>query len=161
MGIFPPNVLYFPENEPKYVNVFVEYPNGTDIEATDRFTRQIEKKVVEIVQPYSKVVESVIANVGEGTGDPNDMESIGNSDTPHKARITVNFVDFKYRDGISTTQIMDEIRAGISGYPGVSLTVAKNVDGPPAGKAVTIEITGDNIFTLVDIAERMKTHINE
>lgn len=161
MGIFPPNVLYFPENEPKYVNVFVEYPNGTDIEATDKLTKQLEKRVMEIIQPYSNVVESVIANVGEGTGDPNDMESIGNAETPHKARITVNFVDFKYRDGVSTTQIMDEIRAGIFGNPGVSITVAKNVDGPPAGKAVTIELIGDDIFTLVGIAERMKNFINE
>ncbi|MDQ3392990.1 MAG: efflux RND transporter permease subunit [Bacteroidota bacterium] len=161
MAIFPPNVLYFPDNEPKYVNVFIEFPNGTDIEATDRFTKLLEKKVVAIVEPYSKAVESVIANVGEGTGDPNDMSSIGNSETPHKARITVNFVDFKYREGISTTKIMDELREGISGNPGVSVTVAKNVDGPPAGKAVTIEVIGDDIFTLVDIAENMKTYINE
>lgn len=160
MGVFPPNVLYFPDNEPKYVNVFIEFPNGTDIEATDRFTKVLEKKVIEIVKPYSKIVESVIANVGEGTGDPNDMESIGNTDTPHKARITVNFVDFKYREGMSTTQVMDEIRAGIAGNPGVSVTVAKNVDGPPAGKAVTIELIGDDIYTLVDLAERMKNFIN-
>jgi len=161
MGVFPPNTLYFPENEPKYVNVFIEYPTGTDIEATDRFTKQIETKVIDIVKPYKKIVESVIANVGEGTGDPNDMSSIGQSDTPHKARITVNFVDFKYREGISTEMVMGKIRDGISGYPGVSVTVAKNVDGPPAGKPVTIEITGDEITTLVSTAERMKNFINE
>lgn len=161
MGIFPPKTLYFPENEPKYVNVFIEFPTGTDIDATDRFTKQIEKKVIEIVAPYRTAVESVIANVGEGTGDPNDMSSIGESDTPHKARITVNFVDFKYREGISTEHVLGQIRSGMSGFPGVSVTVAKNVDGPPAGKPVTIEITGDDIKTLVDIADRMKNYINE
>src|SRR5690606_8121116 len=121
----------------------------------------IETKVIDIVKPYKKIVESVIANVGEGTGDPNDMSSIGESDTPHKARITVNFVDFKYREGISTEEVMGKIRDGISGFPGVSVTVAKNVDGPPAGKPITIEITGDDIKTLVDIADRMKNFINE
>lgn len=161
MGIFPPKTLYFPENEPKYVNVFIEFPTGTDIDATDRFTKQIERKVIEIIEPYKTAVESVIANVGEGTGDPNDMSSIGESDTPHKARITVNFVDFKYREGISTEEVMGKIRDGISGFPGVSVTVAKNVDGPPAGKPITIEITGDDIKTLVDIADRMKNFINE
>jgi multidrug efflux pump len=161
MFVFPPKTLYFPENEPKYVNVFIEFPTGTDIEATNAFTKQIEKKVIDIVKPYKQIVESVIANVGEGTGDPNDMSSIGQSDTPHKARITVNFVDFKFRDGVSTEMIMAEVRNGISGYPGVSVTVAKNVDGPPAGKPITIEITGDEITTLVDIAERMKNYINE
>ena len=161
MAVFPPKTLYFPENEPKYVNVFIEYPTGTDIDATDRFTKQIEKRVIDIIAPYKVAVESVIANVGEGTGDPNDMSSIGESDTPHKARITINFVDFKYREGVSTENVMAKIREGISGFPGVSVTVAKNVDGPPAGKPVTIEITGDDLKTLVDIADRMKNFINE
>src|SRR5690606_16568569 len=52
MGIFPPNVLYFPENEPQYANVFIEFPTGTDIEETNRFTKQIEGKVMDIVKPY-------------------------------------------------------------------------------------------------------------
>jgi multidrug efflux pump subunit AcrB len=160
MGVFPPNVLYFPENEPLYSNVFIEFPTGTDIEETDKFTRQIEEKVIEIVKPYSAIVASVIANVGEGTNDPQDMSAIGQSDTPNKARITVNFVDFKYRNGQSTTEVMEKIRDGMQGYPGVAVTVTKNVDGPPAGKPVTIEITGDDINVLSDIAERMKNFIN-
>jgi multidrug efflux pump len=161
MFVFPPHVLYFPDNEPKYVNVFIEYPTGTDIDATDRFTKEIEKKVIEIVKPYKNAVESVIANVGEGTSDPNDMSSIGQQETPHKGRITVNFVDFKYRKGENTSEIMEEIRDGIQGFPGVSVTVTKNADGPPAGKPITIEIIGDDINTLVDMADRMKNFINK
>lgn len=161
MNIFPPNVLYFPENEPKYVNVFIEFPTGTDIEETNKFTKQIEEKVINIIQPYDKIVESVIANVGAGTSDPQDMSSIGMSDTPNLARITVNFVDFKYRDGVSTNEVMNKLRDGMGGYPGVAVTVAKNVDGPPAGKPITIEMTGDDIYVLADLADRVRTFINE
>jgi multidrug efflux pump len=161
MFVFPPDVIYFPENEPKYSNVFIEFPVGTDIEETNQFTKQIEDKVLNIVKPYNDVVESVVANVGQGTSDPQDMAAFGQSDTPNRARITVNFVDFKYRHGQSTTVITEAIRNGMQGHPGVSVTVAKNVDGPPAGKPVTIEITGDEFTTLADIADRMKNHINE
>ena len=161
MGVFPPNVLYFPENQPKYANVFVEFPTGTDIEETNVFTKQIERRVLDIVEPYGVAIESVIANVGEGTNDPQDMSSIGQSDTPNRARITVNFVDFKFREGINTNDVLEKIRDGIQGYPGVAVTVAKNVDGPPAGKPVTIEITGDDINVLADVAERMKNFINK
>jgi multidrug efflux pump subunit AcrB len=32
IGLVPPKTLFFPENEPQYVNVFIEAPIGTDID---------------------------------------------------------------------------------------------------------------------------------
>ncbi len=159
--IFPPKVLFFPENIPKYINVFIEYPVGGDIEETNEFTKGIEDRILEIIKPYEKAVESVVANVGAGTGDPMDMSSIGQAESPNKARITVNFVDFKYREGISTTEVLDKVREGISGFPGVSVTVDKNADGPPTGKPITIEVLGEDLETLISVSEQMKTYINE
>ncbi len=159
--VFPPKVIFFPINEPKYVNIFIEYPTGTDIEVTNKLTERIEDMVITLVKPYESIVESVIGNVGQGTGDPNDPSNIGMSDTPNKARITVNFVDYKYRNGQSTNTIMEEVRAAIGQYPGVTVTVDKNADGPPTGKPVNIEITGEDFSTLVRISEDMKKKINE
>ncbi len=161
MGIFPTKVIYFPVNVPKYINVFIEFPVGTDIEETNRFAEMIEDKVIELVKPYDNIVESVIGNVGQGTGDPNDPSNIGQADTPNKARITVNFVDFKYRNGINTEDILNEVREGIKGYPGVTVTVDKNADGPPTGKPIQIELAGDDYLTLTKVAEEMRKSINE
>ncbi|MEQ8425571.1 MAG: efflux RND transporter permease subunit, partial [Cyclobacteriaceae bacterium] len=161
MIAFPPKVIYFPVNVPKYINVFIEFPVGTDIEETNEFTAMIEDKVITLVKPYDNIVESVIGNVGQGTGDPNDPSNIGQADTPNKARITVNFVDFKYRDGVDTNVILDEVRDGIQGYPGVTVTVDKNADGPPTGKPIQIELSGDDYVTLTRLAEDMKKTINE
>ena len=36
MGIFPPKVEFFPENQPKQILVFIEYPEGTSIEKTNK-----------------------------------------------------------------------------------------------------------------------------
>ena len=47
---------------------------------------------------------SVIGQVGEGTSDPT-MGQQGGS-TPNKARITVDFVRFQDRDGISTEAVL-------------------------------------------------------
>lgn len=161
MVVFPPKILYFPENEPKYVNVFIEFPVGTDIEETNRFTEQVEDKVLSLVKEYGDVVESVIGNVGQGTGDPNDPSNIGQADTPNKARITVNFVDFKFRNGVGTNEILNKVREGIKGTPGVTVTVDKNADGPPTGKPIQIELSGDDYVTLTRVAEGMKKTINE
>lgn len=156
-----PNLVYFPKTSPKYINVFVEFPVGTDIEATNEFAENIEDIVVGVVEPYEEIVESVIANVGQGTSDPNDPSAFGEQDTPNKARITVNFVEFKYRGEIDTRDILSEIRGAIGEYPGVTVTVDQNADGPPAGKPISIEITGQDFATLIDISDEMKKMINE
>lgn len=160
MMIVPPEVEYFPKTEPKYVNVFVEYPIGTDVETTNDFAQKMEDIVIKTITPYESIVESVIANVGQGTADPNDPSAFGQKDTPNKARITVDFKEFKDRNGISTNVILDELRNAVRGYPGVLVTVDQNADGPPAGKPISIEISGDNFETLIDASERMKSYIN-
>src|SRR5690606_21954572 len=159
--VIPPKVIFFPINEPKYINVFIEYPTGTDIEVTNALTEKIENQVIAFVKPYESIVESVIGNVGQGTGDPNDPSNIGMSDTPNKARITVNFVDFKYRDGQSTTTIMEDLREKLRQYPGGNVTVERNADGPTTGKPINVEVSGEEFGTHVKISEEMKKQSNE
>jgi multidrug efflux pump len=150
---FPPKVEFFPENMPKYVNVFIEFPVGTDIDKTNEFTKQIESKVAEVIKPYDHIVESLIAKVGTDTADPNDPSAIGQSDTPNKARVTVNFVEFKLRDGINTTDVMAEIRKAVQGYPGVNIAVNKDAAGPPTGKPINLEVTGEDLTKLIEVTE--------
>ncbi|MEO9477752.1 MAG: efflux RND transporter permease subunit [Cyclobacteriaceae bacterium] len=161
MAIFPPNVEFFPKTDPKYINVFIEFPVGTDIERTNEFSTEIESQVIALVKPYEHIVESVIGNVGQGASDPNDPSSFGQQDTPNKARITINFKQFKEREGISTRDILNEVREAIDEYPGVTVTVDQNADGPPAGKPVSIEVSGVEYATLIEITENMKREINE
>lgn len=161
MAVFPPNVVYFPKTDPKYINVFIEFPVGSDIEATNVFTEKIEDIVIDVIEPYESIVESVIANVGQGTSDPNDPSAFGQQDTPNKARITVNFLEFKYRNGLDTKAILAEIRDAMEGYPGVAVTVDQNADGPPAGKPISIEVSGVEFATLIQITDEMKKKINE
>ncbi len=156
-----PQVEYFPINEPKYVNVFVEFPVGTDIETTNEFSKEIEAQVLEIVKPYDAIVESMTTNVGQGAADPNDPSAVGQSEEPHKARITVNFIENKLRGDFSTTDIMAEIREKVELRPGVTLTVDKDAAGPPTGKPVNLELIGEDLEVLVDLSERVSNQIAE
>ncbi len=160
MAVFTPQIIFFPENEPAYVNVFIEYPVGTDIETTNALAIQMEEEVVQVIQPYKSIVKSVVSNVGQGTSDPSDMSSVGQGETPHKARITVNFVEFKERLDVSTTTIMTEIRESLNNYPGVTVTVDKNSNGPPTGKPINIEISGEDFETIVALTDRFRNAIN-
>jgi multidrug efflux pump len=161
LGAFTPNVIFFPENEPKYVNVFIEMPIGTDIEATNEFTEKVNKRIDELIVPHLDIIESVITNVGQGATDPNDPSSIGSGDSPHKARVTINFVEIEERGRTLSSEVMEEIRAGLRGYAGVTVTVDKDANGPPVGKPISIEVSGDDFEGLIEITEQMKQFINE
>ncbi len=171
MGVLPPKVIFFPLGQPQYVNIFIEAPIGTDIEQTNEITKELEIRINDYITKFDDasgndihgtesnfLVKSVIAQVGEGTSDPSQGPSMAN--TPHKARITVSFVEFQYRRGVMTSDVMEEIRKIVKGIPGIQVTVDKNNDGPPVGKPINIEITGDDYDELIAQAENIKGFIN-
>ncbi len=161
LKVFTPETIFFPINQPKYVNVFIEFPVGTDIETTNDFARKINTRIEKIIEPYAFMVESIVTNVGQGTADPNDPSAIGTGDSPNKARITINFVEIEDRGDVLSSDVMEEIREGIRGYAGVTVTVDKDAAGPPVGKPISIEVTGEDFVTLTELTEKMKQFINE
>ena len=153
-----PKVTFFPSADPIYINTFIELPLGVDIEKTNEITKEVETKVLQILEKNEQIVEAVLTQIGENTSDPNQPPEPGL--TPHKARITVNFVPTQDRGGVSTREILNEIRGSIKNYAGVKIFVDKNADGPPTGKPINLEIRGDNIDTLVTLTARVKALIN-
>lgn len=153
-----PKVTFFPSADPIYINTFIELPLGVDIEKTNKITKEVETKVLQILEKNEQIVEAVLTQIGENTSDPNQPPEPGL--TPHKARITVNFVPTQDRGGVSTREILNEIRGSIKNYAGVKIFVDKNADGPPTGKPINLEIRGDNIDTLVTLTARVKALIN-
>jgi multidrug efflux pump subunit AcrB len=156
-GVRSPKVLFFPDNQPQLVNVFVEFPMGTSIEATNTFVDKMEDEVVAELKPYGGIIESVITQVGVGTSDPTQGPSI--QSTPHKAKITIGFVDYIFREGIDTNGAMEVIRELVKNYPGVLITVNKQENGPPVGNAVNIEFVGENYDQLIAYVDESKAYL--
>ena len=164
-----PDVLFFPVNQPHQVFVYIEYPEGTDIEKTKILTHEIEKKVIDVIdqytiqedgQAYNFMVESVISQVGEGSGNPM-IDGGSRGESPQKAKVTVSFREFKYRRGINSKEVMEKIRQAVQGYAGVSILVEKDVAGPPPGYAINIEVEGDNYLQLMRAVSNIRDYINE
>ncbi len=152
-----PKVLFFPDNQPQLINVFVEFPIGTDINATNAFVDHMEDEMMAVLEPYEGILESVITQVGEGAGDP--MEGPSNQATPNKAKITIGFVDYIDRQGINTNGAMEVIRDLVGKYPGVLITVDKQRNGPPVGKAVNIEFVGEDYEQLIAFVNETKEYL--
>ena len=83
--------------------------------------------------------------------------------TPHKARITVNFCEFQFRKKIKTSDILKDIQSGLKGKynADIEITAAKNESGPPQGAPINIEITGRGEYKeLIAAAENIKTYLD-
>ena len=158
-GASQPKVALFPESEPNYINIFIEKPIGIDIEETNAFTRKIEDEIVELLEPYEDAIESFIAQVGEGAGDPNQMPT--GEETPNKSMVTISFVEYEYRNGVDTRKVMEEIRQELTKYPGVQITIDKENMGPPVGKPINLEISGENYERLIKVADGVMKTIND
>jgi multidrug efflux pump len=169
LGIFPPKVEFFPQNEPQYVNVYIDMPIGTDIEETNRVTKEVEGMVMKAINRPEFLREgadgsleqfltnSVIAQVGEGTSDPAEGPQLGA--TPNKGRVTVSFLKFQDRQGVLTTDVLNAIREEVKGYPDAIIRATKNSDGPPQGLPINLEITSADYETALAYADGMKRFI--
>lgn len=169
LGLVQPKVLFFPENEPNQAIVYIEYPEGTDIEKTNKITAQIEKKVIEILQAYDVtqkdgsiynfMAESIISQVGEGAGNP-QVDGGSQAEMPNKGKVTVLFREYKYRRNIKSAKVLSDIRNAMKGYPGVSIIVEKDHNGPPTGYPINLEIKGDDYHKLLATAKDITEFIN-
>lgn len=160
MGIVKPKVVFFPQSDPNFIYTYITLPVGTSTEYTDSITKIIEDRVYKVIEPDGKpnpMVESIISNVAVGATDPNSGDR---STAPNKAKVSVAFVEFEKRDGRSTSVYLDQIRDAVKGIPGAEIIVDKEANGPPVGKAVSIEITGDDLDELVLTSKQLKVYLD-
>jgi multidrug efflux pump len=156
MKIVPPKVVFFPEGDPNFIYVYLNLPLGTDQAHTNEVIQGLEKKVTEVVGKNNKDVSSIISNVTVGVTDPQDEDQ---GEYTNKGKITVAFVEYGKRTGQKTSTYLDQIRKAVKGIPGAEITVAKEQGGPPTAKPISIEITGDNLDSLVKTSETLKKYI--
>ncbi len=160
-------VEFFPDNTPNQIIVYIEYPQGTDIEKTNTITKKIEDRVYGILNDaeytddgYNYLVESVVSQVGEGAGNP-QTDGGSTAEMPHRGKITASMREYKYRRGADSELLRQKVQEALVGiYPGVLISVEKDANGPPAGAPINIEIEGSDYAELILIAERMREFIN-
>ena len=155
-AIRQPNVVFFPKAEPNFVYVYASLPVGTKAEATDSVAQIIEKKVYEVIGENNPIVESVITNVAVGANESRDDRS----PYSHKAKVGVGFVEFAHRNGQSTQEYLEKIRANVQGIPGVEISVDQEQSGPPTAKPINIEISGERFEDLITASTALKRYLD-
>ncbi|MFD0992470.1 efflux RND transporter permease subunit [Tenacibaculum geojense] len=160
-------VEFFPDNTPNQVIVYVEYPEGTDIEKTNLIMKDLEQRVIKVINDdayvdgdYNYLVESSIAQVGAGSGNP-QTDGGSTAEMPHRGKIVATMREYKDRRGADSEELKTKITEDLKGvYPGLSISVEKDPVGPPAGYPINIELEGKDYVQLINTAEKMRDFIN-
>jgi multidrug efflux pump len=156
-NIVKPKVVFFPDNEPNTINAYIKMPIGTQIEVTDSVARIAERRIMGVLGQNNPIVESVVTNVALLASDNNFDNS---SKSSNLAKIAINFVEYKYRHGQSTGSYMNKFRDALKDIPGAEIVVDKTKMGPPTGKPVNIEISGEDLVQLAATADNFKRFID-
>ncbi len=151
-----PNVVFFPGNEPRTLYITMELPLGSDIGTTDALTKDAEDIIDTTLKPYMNIVQSVGVTVGSGKG---GLFEQGKS--PNKSLTTITFVDYKDRGGISTADIMKKLSDNFTGFIGAKIYIEKDAKGPPVGKPISIEVSGDDYEELIAVTNDIKQLIDD
>ena len=157
VSVVSPKIVFFPKSDPNFVYVYIQLPVGIDQAYTNEVVKKIEDKVTKVVGRDNKDVSSILSNVTIGVTDP---QSEDQGQYSNMGKVTVAFVSFGKRTGESTSVYLDRIREAVKGIPDAEITVAQEQSGPPTAKPISIEITGDNLDTLVKVSENLQQYLD-
>ncbi len=149
-GRFGKGVLLFVETEPRAAQIEVRYPEGTAIEKTDAAMQYIENKIRDFED-----IEFILATTGQGMGSGFSEGSGGT----YLGSFYIKFIDEDQRTG-NTSELIKKFRERIGKIPGAEIKVDQLQEGPPQQPPVNIEISGENLETLNDIATEIKRSIS-
>jgi CzcA family heavy metal efflux pump len=143
---------FFPDTEPRRAYVNIKMPEGTNLDTSDQLVTRIEN----IVSEYEDI-RYVISNIGAIGGDPFSQGGTGT----HISRVILDFKDFHDRSRPSS-EIVKEVRKRIlKTIHGAEVQVEKEEEGPPTGPPINIEIFGEDILMLGELAARARKVIKD
>jgi len=150
--LFGKGTEFFPDTEPRRAYIHIKAPEGTNLDASDQLVAQVEK----IVSQYEDI-RYVISNMGSVGGDPFAQGGTGT----HLSRVALDFKDLHDRSRPSS-EIVNEVRDRLlNTIKGAEVQVEKEKHGPPTGPPVNLEITGNDILVLGELAARARQRIKD
>ncbi|MEA3503971.1 MAG: efflux RND transporter permease subunit [Bacteroidota bacterium] len=155
MQLIPPKVVVFPASDPNSIHTYIKMPAGTELATTDSVARIVEKRINGVFGKNNPDIESIVTNIAMNAGE----DTFDRSTQDRLAKVSVNFIEYQYRTHPHTSTYINKIRDAIDDIPGAEISVVEQQNGPPTGKPINIEISGEEISELLVLVDRVKEHI--
>jgi HAE1 family hydrophobic/amphiphilic exporter-1 len=140
---------FFPQQDDGQLRITVEMPPGTNLDATDKVTRQIEQL---LLAELPNEMTSILTQVGTGGGDGGFGGGGGRAS--NQATINVVLVDKEERER-STTAVVDSLRPLLARVPEAITSVAlASGPGGGAGSPIQVQISGPDPDQLIELANQ-------
>ncbi len=154
---FTPPIVFFPQPQPKQIEIYLKMPEGTDVEKTNLIALEVEKRIEKVLGKNNPDVDAIVSNVSIGTNRPMELAP---PKQPRQAKVTVIFFEYKKRKEKNTRKYVAEFKEVLSDLPDVEISVEEEAAGPPRGKPVTIEIVSDDIQELIKASAKAKIYLD-
>ena len=151
----PTGVSFFPETDPGRVQISLEAPTGTNVEASNRIAAAAHDSLNSFLRQDEAAranIKNIVVNVGVAEG------GSGASTRAARSQISLDFVDFAKRTESSSTTLSN-LRNRLSGLPGVEMDFTKEQQGPPTDAPVNIEVSGPNFDRIFSISQEIKERL--
>ncbi len=142
-------VEFFPTSEPGSSTIEIKAPFGSTLETSDRLVRQVEA----VIKPFWPATDAVVANIGQRQGSGGDSGS-----TTHLSHITLSFPDWSEWT-VKPSEVIAQIRPLLEQFTGGSFTLSKPSRGPPSGKAVNLELYGNDLTQMKELSLEIQQRI--
>ncbi|MDX8387676.1 MAG: efflux RND transporter permease subunit [Ghiorsea sp.] len=129
----------FPAGAEDQFYLQVSTPVGSTLEETHQTLLAMDKEVRKHIKP--ELLETTVTVAGDNSANKQEaMKQIGD----RFGYLKVILTSFAERD-VSAYQVMDDVKQGIEGkYPDLDINFVMLKGGPPTGRALQVEITGDD-----------------
>ena len=140
--------------EPHQVNVLVKGRGNLSVEEADFATKLVESIILDI-PGVSNAFAQAGPSIGGGDGAPNMGDGRIPADTI--GIIRVEFTHFSTR--VPASQIVREINERAERFAGIEVEIKEREQGPPQGKGIEIEVSGQNLNELTVVTNLMTQYM--
>ncbi|MBC3766620.1 efflux RND transporter permease subunit [Neptunicella marina] len=153
LSLFPYiGVSLFPKAEKPSLLINVDMPEGSSFERT----RQMAEQVANITRSKD-IVSSIALNIGRGN--PHIYYNVfPNRQVPNFAQL---YVKLKYYNADKTNQFIAGLREDFAQLTDVKVAIKEFQQGPPSEAPVEIQLEGDNLNLLRDVAADVEKMVRD
>ncbi|MBO9665707.1 MAG: efflux RND transporter permease subunit [Bdellovibrio sp.] len=135
---------FLPANDAGEFTVNIELPVGSSLEATSKFTSEVEE-----VFKGDKAVDIVVATIGTANNESN------------KTNMFIRLVERKHRS-MNTTDYKESLRERIKKFEGRAIVEIGEIDAVGSGqKPLNVNLTGENLDELNKYAEKVVARMKQ
>ena len=144
------NFVFLPTSDSETIVIEMRMPIGTALDRTEEFLRIIESAATS--QPETKSISTLIGVVAS-VDDTSGVTSAGEGS--HLGQLFVELLPVESRTRQSQ-QVISSIREAAGRLDGIESLSFSEIQGGPAGKDITVQVSGDSQEEIDEVVESIK-----